>query len=252
MNGILCAGDMYLERIADNGAGLGLIGPLNTTKLEIKPTSESKSRKSTKQASYGQLLDDVIIPGATEITIAIDDQPSEVVEMALQGEAEPINQGAGDLTAVAVTLLAGRWTELPNSNLVSLAASVTDSSNADAPLDIGADVEINWADGLIRPVVGGAIENGGPVKVTASFNALKGTRVKGGLASSNRYRLVLKGKNLANRKPIRLNVPLCTLSPSNGTDFMAADYVSTELTGKVILVSENAVPYSYEEHEVQP
>ena len=62
LNGLLCAGSLYIERLNAAGVGQGLIGPLNTTKLEIKPTSENKPRLSKQVGTFGQAIDSVDIP----------------------------------------------------------------------------------------------------------------------------------------------------------------------------------------------
>lgn len=239
--GLLCSGDFYLERLSAQGVGQGLIGPLNTTKLEIKPTSEDKTRNSTKKSTFGQALDSVQIPGPTEIAITLDDQPADILEMALQGVSEIINVDAGTITAESVTLIKGRWVEFSLRNVTSTGLVITDSSNADAPLVVGDDVEINYQMGMIKPIVGGAVEDGGDVKITASSNAYTGTRIKGGTTSNLKYRVILDGENLVNGKAVKLTVGKCSLMPNNGTDFMAGEFVSTELTGKIEIV-DTAIP----------
>lgn len=245
--GLLCAGDFYLEKLNAQGVGGGLIGPINTTKLEIKPTSEDKTRKSTKKADFGQTADSVTIPGATEISIALDEQPTEVVEIALNGTSEAINVGAGSITAEAVVLVKNRWTEFSLSNVVSDGLVITDTDNADAPLVVGDDIEINYQMGMVKPIAGGAVEDGGNIKITATSNAITGTRVKAGAALGTKYRVLLDGQNLANGKNVKLTVGKCTLSASNGTDFMAGDFVSTELSGQIELSAQGVAPYFFDE-----
>jgi len=245
--GLLCAGDFYLEKLNAQGVGEGLIGPLNTTKLEIKPTSEDKTRLSTKKATFGQAADSVTIPGPTEISIALDDQPTEVVEIALNGTSEAIDIAAGNITAEAVVLITGRWTEFSLANVVATGLVVTDTDNADAELGLGVDFEINYQLGMIKPLAGGAVEDSGNIKISATSNAIAGTRVKAGGALGTKYRIILDGQNLANGKNIKLTVGKCSLSPSNGTDFMAGDFVSTELSGQIELGAMGVAPYFFDE-----
>lgn len=250
LNGLLCAGSLYIERLNATGVGQGLIGPLNTTKLEIKPTSENKPRLSKQVGTFGQAIDSVDIPGPTEIAIALDDQPTEIVELALQGTSEVLNAPAGTITAEVATLIKNRWVEFSLSNVVAAGLIVTDTGNADAVLGLGVDFEINYQMGMIKPIAGGSIEDGGDIKITATSNAYTGTRVKSGGALGTKYRVLLDGKNLANGKPIKLTIGKCSLSPSNGTDFMAGDYVSTELGGKIEIGSNGVAPYFFDEMDV--
>lgn len=245
--GLLCAGNLYIEMLTAAGVGGGLFGPINTTKLEIKPTSENKLRTSMKKETFGQTADSVTIPGATEISITLDEQPTEIVEMALAGTSEVINHEAGNIAAEVAVLVKGRWTEFSLSNVTTAGLLVTNTDDTDAELGLGVDYEINYQLGMIKPIAGGAVEDGGNVKITAASNAYTGTRVKAGIALGTKYRVILDGENLVNGKSIKLTVGKCSLAPNNGLDFMSSDYVSTELTGQVEIPQDGIAPYFFDE-----
>lgn len=251
--GILLEGDVYFDRLDDTGNRTGLVGPLNTLQLAIQTPTESVTRTSKKKGSYGAALDEVIIAQPSQITVRFDDQPAELLAMALLGELEAINQGSGDITAQEFTLPANqRWLELGKSNLASQGVSVTDSANADAPLTLTADVEINYALGLIRARKGGAVENGGAVKVTAQYNATTGSRVKGATKPQVKAVLLLDGRNLATGLPVKLRVPMFVGAPSEPVDLMAAEFVSTTLVGKALLQTGESAPFYLDKEDAAP
>lgn len=106
MSGLLLAGDVYFDRFDATGNSTGLVGPLNATQLQINTPSESKDRASKKKLSYGQALDSVTIAQPSELAIAFDDQPAEMLAMALLGEIDTINQGAGNVADAVISVLA--------------------------------------------------------------------------------------------------------------------------------------------------
>lgn len=247
MSGLMLSGDIFIDRLTDTGASTGLIGPINVTQLAINTPSNEAVRASKKKASYGQALDVVKTAQPTEVTIAFDDQPAELLAMALLGDTAEINQGSGTATDEQVTLPANhRWAKLAHSNLA--AVGVTGAIVAPAgPLDVPADIEINYAAGLVRAKKGGAMEAGGAITLTYQYNAISGISVKGGLRPQIRARILGDMKNLATGKNAKLDIPEASLAPTNAVDFMASEFVTTTLAGKIKLLDGKDAPFEYHE-----
>jgi hypothetical protein len=242
MSGLLLAGDVYLDRFDETGNSTGLVGPLNATQLQINTPSETKDRASKKKASYGQALDSITIAQPSEIAIAFDDQPAEMLAMALMGDIETINQGSGSVADSPVTVLkAGVWTKLVHSNIAEAGVSALLASD-DSPIAAAA-YEINYAAGLIRAVAGGALAAGGDIKLSYDYAAVTGSRIKGGVRPTIRARIFLDGTNLATGKPVKCDIPEASLAPSAAVDLLASEYVSTTLGGKVILRDGETAPF---------
>lgn len=243
MSGLLLAGDVYIDRLTDAGVSTGLVGPINVTQLSLNTPSETKDRTSKKKESYGQVLDSVVLAQPTEITIAIDDQPSDILALALLGDLETINQGSGTVTDTAVTLPAdNKWLKLPHGNLAEGAtAKLASDDSAISP----AAYEVNYALGLVRSIPDGALDTGSDtaIKLSYSHNAVAGNRIKGAVRSTIRMRLMMDGKNLANGKPVKLQVPEAVVSPTEAVDLFASEYVSTGLSGKVKLLDGETAPF---------
>ena len=71
----------------------------------------------------------------------------------------PINQGAGTLTEMALTLPAHpKWVSLGKTNLSATGLAVKEGATA---LVLGTDFEINYALGLLRATKAGAVADGG-------------------------------------------------------------------------------------------
>jgi hypothetical protein len=245
MSGLLLSGDVYVDVLGDGNVATGLIGPINTTKLSITANSETKQRASTKKASYGNALDSVIIPAASTVSWEFDDVESEMMAAVMLGVKDALNQGAGSLTDAAITLPANqRWVEIGFSNIVEVGFV---AKLAGTDLVKGTDYEINYADGLIRAVKGGAVESGAEITVTSTYLAITGSRVRGGTKSQIKARLTLKGKNLANDKAVSLDIPIAVLVPDGEIDFMSTEFVTGSMSGDIVLAPGKDEPYAYDE-----
>lgn len=245
MSGLLVAGNFFVDRLNALGQSTGIIGPINTTKLAVKTDADEKVRGSKKKANYGQALSVVKIAKPVEVEWMFDDQPAELIAMALLGDTQVINSGSGTLTDEALTLPTGlRWAQLPKSNFAAVGFDVKKDA---ATLVLGTDYEVNYALGLVRAVKGGAVEAGGEVLVTGQHNAISGTLVKGGINAQVRARIFGEGTNLETGKPIKLDIFDASLSPTAALDFAASEFVSATLAGKAQLVAGKDHPFEYAE-----
>ncbi len=245
MSGLLLSGDIFIDRLTETGVSTGLIGPINVTQLQINTPSTEIVRESKRKQSYGQALDTVTTAKPTEVTIVFDDQPAELLAMALLGTTSTINIGSGNVADQVVVLPENqRWVQLPHTNLAG--AGITAKSAADEPLPL-ANLEVNYAAGLVRAKKGGTMEAGGSIKLSYQHNAITGVALKGGLRPQIRARIIGDMKNLATGRSARLDIPEAALAPSEAVDFMAAEFVSTKLAGKIKLVDGKDAPFEYHE-----
>lgn len=243
MNGLLVAGNFFVDRLNAQGQSTGIIGPINTTKLAIKTDADEKVRGSRKKESYGQALSVVKIAKPAEVEWSFDDQPAELIAMALLGDTQVVNSGSGTLTDEAVTLPTNqRWVQLPETNFATLGFAVKKDA---ATLVLGTDYEVNYALGLVRALKGGAVEPGGAVTVSGQHNAISGTLVRGGINAQTRARIFGEGTNLETGKPMKLDIFDASLSPTAALDFAASEFVSATLAGKAQLVAGKDHPFEY-------
>jgi len=67
-------------------------------------------------------------------------------------------------------------------------------------------IKVNYALGL-RATQAGAVADGGPVTVSASYNAVTGTRIAGNVQPEVKAKLILDGRSVIGGEPIVLTVP---------------------------------------------
>jgi len=136
---------------------------------------------------------------------------------AFMGLESPINQGAGTLTEVALTLPAHpKWVSLSKTNLSATGLVVKEGATA---LVLGTDFEINYALGLLRATKVGAVADGGPVTVSGSYNAVTGTRIAGNVQPEVKAKLTLDGGSVIGGESVILTVPRASLAPKEGGGF---------------------------------
>jgi len=244
-NGILLAGNVFIDILSESGDPTGWRGPINTKKLGIKSNSDSKPRVSSMKENFGQALDAVEVPQPTDIAWEFDDQPADLIAALLLGEQGALTESAGTLTDKAITLpINQRWVELGKINFTDVGFIVKQGATV---LALGTDYLVDYAAGMVRAVIGGAVENGGAITVSGAHQAVTGVRITGGTKSQIKARIKLDGKNLTNGKKIKLLIPQCTLKPDSEIDFMGAEYVTGSLSGQITVATGQAEPFIYDE-----
>lgn len=250
MSGLMLAGDVYIDRLTDAGVATGYLDPINTTKLAItQPDPDTKTRVSNMKDTLGQALDSVNFPKPAEISIAFDDQPAEVLAMALLGSVEDYTQGSGTVTDEAATLVPGRWVALTKRNINSSGFSLAKASAPSTALVEGTDYQVNRAAGLVKAIDGGAITTSTACLVDYGHAAVAGSTVTGGTRPIVKCKILVDGKNLATGKLCQLEIDEATLSPSGEIDLLNGEFVTTELKGTMKTLSGKTNPYRYVEFD---
>lgn len=245
MPGLMLAGDVYIDRLTDTGAPTGYLDPVNTTKLAItQPDPDVKTRISNMKDTLGQALDSVSFPKPAELSIAIDDQPAEILAMALLGSVVGYSQTSGSVVDEPVTLVLGKWVPLSKRSINATGVVVSKASAPTVPLVEGTDYAINRAAGLIK-----ALNTGAAVAclVDYGYAAVTGSTVTGGTRPICKARILVDGKNLATGKPCMLEIDEATLSPTGEVDLLNGEYVTTELKGTMRTLPGKTDPYRYVE-----
>lgn len=244
-DGILLAGNIFVDRLNEQGVSTGQIfGPINTTKLGIKTEADSVVRTSNKKVSKGQVLDNVTIAKPAAITWEFDDQPAEMVALALMGEVAAINDAAGTLTDKEVILPDNQsWVAVGGKNFTDdvVVKQATETKVA------GVDYEFNFALGMIRSIKGGSLAAGGSITITGSYNARSGKRIKGGTKSQTRLRIFGEGTNLANGKQVNFEIYDTSMMPTKELDLAGSEFVSAALEGTAKLVNGKDEPFYIDE-----
>ncbi|HIC8859635.1 hypothetical protein E5E96_20910 [Aeromonas sp. 1805] len=233
-------GDLFIETFTNNVSN-GVIGPVDVNSLEVKPDSEKISIPSKRKGKLGQPRETYFVPKPATVTIKTSEIPPVLLAAAFMGLESPINQGAGTLTDVALTLPAHpKWVSLGKTNLSATGLAVKEGTT---PLVLGTDFEINYALGLLRATKGGAVADGGPVTVSASYNAVMGSRIAGNVQPEVKARLLLDGRSIIGGEAIKLTIPRASLAPKKAVDFLSDKPIEIELEGELLALDGETAPF---------
>ena len=133
MSGFLGSGDLYLDRLANDGSSTGFVLAGNATQFAIQEETETKERISTGRETYGQALDTASIKKPAKITISLDELHKDNLAMALLGDVADLNQGSGTSETETITAKLGKFIQLSKSNLAEANFKVENEDGASAP-----------------------------------------------------------------------------------------------------------------------
>jgi hypothetical protein len=245
MSGLLCAGDVYIDREDANGdpTGLKLLG--NTTKFEIAETVEKKERVSKGKSDYGTVLDAVYLKQASALAIGCDEFDGQPLQFALLGDQEDHAVTGGTIANQDVFLTTAYWSELGKEDVSAL---VVTGDGTGPTYTLGTDFEYNEDLGLIRALEGGALDpTGATCDVDFTYATTSGIQISAGIDSLIKARLILDGINKANGRKVRVYIPRCALGPNAAIDFKADDFSGIELQGSPELVDGSRTDYGADE-----
>ena len=211
----------------------GFEAPVDADKFEIKPNFEEKVSVSKSHLDYGQARASVVLPSPTEITIEIAAANAKAFAMQFQGAVAAMNQAAATVTDEAIASAKVGENKLVNRNIVA-AGFVVENTAGTTTYVMGTDYEVNYALGILIVKSGGAIVPASGLKVSYSALAVSATRILGGRNPQVRCRARFVGKNMVDGSALEADVHEAVLSASNAFDFLATDFVATQLSGKIV------------------
>lgn len=233
MSGLICEGDVYIDREDEDGnsTGLKLLG--NTTKFEIKESVEKKQRVSRGKENYGTILDSDFLKQPSELSIACDEFDGQPLQFALLGDQEDVAVTGGTVTDEDCVVIHDAFVELAHEEI----SSVSVTANGTGPTyTAGTDYEINADMGWLKALPGGAIADGATVDVSYVYATQTGIQILAGTDTLIKGKIVLDGRNRANGKRIKVTIPRTALGPNAAIDFKSGDFAGIELQGAPELV----------------
>lgn len=231
--GFLGAGDLYIARYNPATAAFDdFVGPLETTKFEIKPKVDLKEMTSKGRTTYGQVIESVPIPKPFEFTVQFAEVSGDTLVAAFLGTKTTYNAGAGTLTNQVVKISKGAWVDIGVMNIVAAGLTVKDST-ATTTYVLGTDYEINYRLGMLKVLTTSAIVDGVNLKVSGSYNAVSGSQIAGGTNAQIRAKFRFDGKNFADGLPCIVDVWEAIIAADSAFDFLANDFASVSLPGRL-------------------
>lgn len=249
MHGMILVGNYYLDPLDASGATTGLIGPINTTSLIIDHGSAvQRPIISMREPGISDVVDVTTTTGPISVSIAVDDQPREILELLLSANASSISFD-GMPAPQNIMMIPGRWVKLPRRLLLPAVVTVSPLSNPTVPFLVSTDFQIDSVAGLLMATVGGAITEPTQCVVTYQNTAYTGTQYSAGAAPSRSCAILMDGKNQATGKMCRVEIDSAHLSTDGEFNPAGNEFIVTALKGVLSRVSGQDSPYRYYEYD---
>lgn len=244
------AGDLYINRI-DPATGLftGLVGPYECERFGCKTNAKVLEKVSKGKATYGQVIATVMVPQPAELEIALGETSASGMALALQGTTASLSQGSGSITDEALIAKLGIW--VPASKAKFQAAGFVVKHTSGTPTyTLGTDYEVNLDMGWVRAKAGGAITDGQSLKVSGTYQAISGTKVRGATNAQVRAMFVLDGKDIANDTLVKVTVYEGVVSSGDLFNFLADEFNTVPLKGRMVTPAGYNEPFVVDLHGV--
>jgi len=238
---ILLSGDVYIDILTAAGDSTGKLGPVNCTELKlVHPEPEIVEAKSTKNATFNQLEDAVSLPKPVETSMAFDEMPIEILQLAMQGTVSVQSQAEATAEAFSVIAKTGKWVDVGKRQLTDV--TVTNPAGAVE----GIDYQVDYAAGLLLAIDGGAITDGDTVDGTIDAAAITSDRISAATVTQISVAITMHGVNQVDGKLFSLEIDQAIVSPTEPIDFFSGEFVAVTLTGKLKTRANKTAPYIFD------
>jgi len=240
--GFIGAADAYIDILTDAGEPTGLELKGNCKSFEPKPAADRKELISTGKHTYGQVLHSVVLPQPMTANIVFDQLDQDLFQAAFFGSTVAFNQAAGSISDQELTVAAGKWVEVGKMRLS--AVEVTDKTGTTTFVE-GEDYEVNAGLGMIKAIVGGDIEDGETIRVSADYAAVSGSTMSAMTKSNVRIRVKLDGKNMIDGREFVADIRSMRLNPTSSFSFVGTEFVECAFEGSLETPAGAAEPMTF-------
>lgn len=244
----LGGGDLYINRYDTAGNKVGMAGPFECSKFEIKPNTDLKEQTSKGRSTYGQVIESVAIQKPADVSITLTEMDKDGLTLAMLGTAADVSQGSGSVTAETVVLTAAKldkWQPLTKKNINATGVVVKNNAGSTTYVE-GTDYKVNRTLGWIMVLSTGSIASTETIKVDFAYAAYEGALISGATQAQVRAEYVLDGINFADNKPVIVTAHEVVLSPDSAFDFLSSNFGEITMKGRAKTPSGKTEPFTVE------
>jgi hypothetical protein len=234
------AGDVYIDRLTAAGAKQGSV-KVGIGKLEIKPNVELKEQTSKGRDSYGQVIASVALNKPAEMSMTLTQVDRKALAIALLGD-DVAHTVAGS-TVVDEVMLARKDKGVFLAHRNISVVSVKHTSGTPVYV-LNTDYTFDARLGMITITPGSAIIEGASLKVSYTYAAESGYKIKGATQPMVKMAVLLDGKNMVDGALCYVTIHEATVSPDSAVDFLADDFAEIELKGSMATPAGMTEPFT--------
>lgn len=243
------SGDLYINRIDPiTGLPLGLAGPFECSKFEIKPNTEIKEQTSKGRDTYGQVIATVALQKPADISITLTEMDKDGLTLALLGTQADVTQGAGTVSDESITLTVAKmdkWQALSKKNINAAGFVVTNAAASTTYVE-GTDYAVNRVLGKIKVHSSGSIPSTEAIKVDFGYAAYEGSLISGATQAQVKAEFILDGKNFVDYLPVICTAHEVVLAPDSAFDFLSDSFGEVTLKGRANTPTGKTEPFTVE------
>ena len=227
-------GTVKFNRLDAQGNPTGLVLVPGSQSIAIKPNNKLLTDQSKDRGMRGMVSAMISQRDPDDFTWTVKGFDKNKMAMMLMGNATPISQGGGTVTAEPVTAALGVLVPLANQNITAGSVVVTDSTAATTYIE-NVDYTVDYT-GYIQANVGGRITAQQAIHVTYAYGARTGWRVAGSKVTQITGAFIFDGVNLSDGAAFNLTIPKVSFSSDKAFDLLDDKLSEFSFKGMPILV----------------
>lgn len=237
MAGLIAASDAKIRRVGETGyRDVG-----NTILLDFTLESETKTRKSMQNSSYGAALETVVFPQPSKLKIGIDDVAGAVgkhnLALALLGNLEDFTTSESAIAAEDVVVAHDLWVPLAQKPVKAGSVSIATHSE-------GTDYLIDYQLGMIKALSSGSITDASTVTINYTQAANAGYTITPNQHPSIKVELQANCINLATNKHFHLHIFRVPFAAASVLALMSEDFMTIESEAEMEIPEGQIAPYT--------
>jgi hypothetical protein len=233
------AGDVYIDRLTGAGVKQGSV-KIGIGKLEIKPNVELKEQTSKGRDSYGQVIASVALNKPAELNIALTQVDRKALAIALLGD--DVAHAVTGSSVVDEVMIARKDKAVFLAHRNVSVVVVKHTSGAPTYI-VDTDYTVDARLGTITIKTTSAIVEGASLKVSYTYAAESGYKIKGATQPQVKMAVFLDGKNMVDGAACYVTIHEATVSPESAVDFLADDFAEINLKGSMATPSGQTEPF---------
>jgi len=240
---LIGGGKLYIKKYDENG-NLGLKHYFGLTdNLSYNVKLDYVEHKNT-EGQFEKIDYKAIKAKSASLKFKTTEITAEMLALALAGENSDVSQAGGSVSDEAHSaseVVGGAYVELPNIKVSNVVVKYKDGDNTDTAVE-GVDYTVEYDDGLIYVIVGGAID-GKDITVDYDYAKLDITKVEGLIKKQTLAQLEFYGNPQNGRKTIYKFYKVQLVASGDISLKDTSKFIELSFDGEVLATGNQNNPY---------